>query len=87
MVIIIIKINSSLSFSSFFCSYLVTTCGDVTSQSLHFTVKDIVFLHLVLHRWQVLTKALVVQVVLGQGRQNISVHSITCLHLTCSGYY
>lgn len=45
--------------------YLVSTGGDVRSQSLNLTVEDVVFLHLVLHRWQVLAKALVVQVVLG----------------------
>lgn len=47
-----------------FCLYLVTAGGDVRSQSLHLAVEDVVFLHLVLHRGQVLSKALVVQVVL-----------------------
>lgn len=52
--------------------YLVTTGGDVARQSLHFTVEDIVFLYLVLHRWQVLAKALVVQVVLGRQTKHFS---------------
>ena len=46
----------------FFCSYLVSTGGDVRGQSLHLTVEDVVFLHLVLHRRQVLSKAFIVQV-------------------------
>lgn len=46
----------------FFCAYLVSTGGDVRGQSLDLTVEDVVLLHLVLHRWQVLSKAFIVQV-------------------------
>lgn len=52
------------------CLYLVSTCGDVRSQSLHLTLEDVVFFHLILHRWQVLAKALSVQVVLKRGTKH-----------------
>lgn len=50
-------------------TYLVAAGGDVRGQSLHLAVEDVVLLHLILHGGQVLSKALVVQVVLGGGRK------------------
>lgn len=62
-----------------FCLYLVSAAGDVRSQSLHLTLEDVVFLHFVLHRRQVLAKALVVQVVLDRKtKQHTLVPFITC---------
>jgi len=59
------------------------------SQSLHLAVEDVVLLHLVFHRGQVLTKALVVQVVLGREIKQNSYSSppfVYSLDLTLSGY-
>lgn len=52
------------------CLYLVSACADVRSQSLHLAVEDVVFFHFILHRRQVLAKALSVQVVLKRGTKN-----------------
>lgn len=49
--------------------YLVAAGSDVRSQSLHLTVEDVVFHHVILHRWQVLAKTLVVKVVLSRGKK------------------
>ena len=51
------------------CSWdldLVLVVRDVRGQGLHLAVEDVVLLHFVLHRRQVLAKAFVGQVVLGQ---------------------
>ena len=45
-------------------SDLVVVVGDVWSQCLHLAVQDVVLLHLVLHRREVLAEAFVAQVVL-----------------------
>lgn len=47
-----------------FLSYLVSTGVEMRSQSLHLAVEDVMLLHLILHRRQILAKALVVKVVL-----------------------
>lgn len=49
--------------------YLVAASRDVRSQSLHLAVEDVVFHHIILHRWQVLAKTLVVQVVLSRDKK------------------
>lgn len=57
-------------------AYLVSTGGYVGTQGLHLAVEDVVFLHLILHGGQVLTKALIVQVVLGRGAKQSTVRPL-----------
>lgn len=66
----------------FFCSYLVSTGGDVRGQSLDLTVEDVVLLHLVLHRWQVLSKAFIVQIgLVRETKKYVLVHPTMCWYV------
>lgn len=69
------KACSTESADCHLCVYLVSTLGEVRGQSLHFTVEDVVLFHFLLHRWQVLAKTFVVQVVLSRTRQNNTLRS------------